>query len=89
RRSGKRKVSDKTRTEQSKYSAKYALSELLYCGDCGTPYRRCTWRKNGKVRIVWRCISRLDYGTKYCKKSPTLDETKIHEAVRLAIQNFS
>ena len=43
RRSSKRKISDKTVTEQGKYSSKYALSELLICGNCGTPYRRTTW----------------------------------------------
>lgn len=42
RRASKRKVMQKTgKTEQGKYSAKYALSELLVCGECGTPYKRC------------------------------------------------
>ena len=58
RRTSKRKVMQKTaKTEQGKYSAKYALSELLICGECGTPYKRCTWARNGKKRIVWRCVS--------------------------------
>ena len=49
RRASKRKVMQKTgKTEQSKYSAKYALSELLVCGECCTPYKRCTWARNGK-----------------------------------------
>lgn len=51
-----------TKTEQGKYSSKYALTDLLICGECGTPYRRCTWTNNGKKKVVWRCISRLDYG---------------------------
>lgn len=77
RRTSKRKVMQKTaKTEQGKYSAKYALSELLICGECGTPYKRCTWARNGKKRIVWRCVSRLEFGTKYCRNSPTLDEDK-------------
>ena len=58
-----------TKTELGKYSGKYTLTELLFCGNCGTPYRRTTWSKNGRKKIVWRCISRLDYGTKYCKNS--------------------
>ena len=50
RRNSKRKVMLKTaKTEQGKYSSKYALSELLVCGECGTPYRRCTWARNGAV----------------------------------------
>lgn len=82
RRSGKRKVKEiGTKTEQGKYSSKYALTELLICGECGKPYRRCTWSKNGKKKIVWRCISRLDYGKKYCKESPSLEESLLHDAI--------
>lgn len=48
RRSGKRKVKFVgTKTQQGKYSSKYALTELLICGECGTPYRRCTWTARG------------------------------------------
>lgn len=42
RRSGKRKISRKAKNEQGKYSSKYALTELLVCRECKTPYRRCT-----------------------------------------------
>ena len=89
RRTSKRKVMQKTaKTEQGKYSAKYALSELLICGECGTPYKRCTWARNGKKRIVWRCVSRLEFGTKYCHNSPTLDEDKLHSAIVAALNEF-
>lgn len=86
RRNSKRKVKQNgTKTELGKYSGKYALSEILYCGNCGTPYRRCTWSKNGKKKIVWRCISRLDYGTKYCKDSPSIEESVLQNAIAAAI----
>ncbi len=86
RRNSKRKVKQtSTKTELGKYSGKYALSEILYCGSCGTPYRRCTWSKNGKKKVVWRCISRLDYGTKYCKDSPSIEESVLHNAITEAI----
>lgn len=86
RRNSKKKVKQVgTKTELGKYSGKYALSEILYCGNCGTPYRRCTWSKNGKKKIVWRCISRLDYGTKYCKDSPSVEESILHNAITKAI----
>ena len=89
RRTSKRKVLQKTaKTEQGKYSAKYALSELLICGECGTPYKRCTWTRNGKKRIVWRCVSRLEFGTKYCHNSPTLDEDKLHKAITTALNEY-
>lgn len=86
RRNSKKKVKQiGTKTELGKYSSKYALSEILYCGNCGTPYRRCTWSKNGKKKIVWRCISRLDYGKKYCKDSPSIEESILHNAIAEAI----
>ncbi len=89
RRTSKRKVMQKRgKTEQGKYSAKYALSEILVCGECGTPYKRCTWARNGKKRIVWRCVSRLEFGTKYCHNSPTLDEGKLHRAIVEALNGY-
>lgn len=72
-------------TGQSHYSAKYALSERLVCGECGTLYRRCTWTSRGQKRIVWRCVNRLDHGTKYCKTSPTIPEEPLQEAILKAL----
>lgn len=90
RRASKRKVMQRHgKTELGKYSAKYALSELLVCGECGTPYKRCTWARNGKKRIVWRCVSRLEFGTKYCHGSPALDEEKLHQAILEALNEFA
>ena len=73
-------------TGLTSYASKYALSERLVCGECGTLYRRCTWVRNGEKRVVWRCVSRLDYGTKYCHDSPTLDEAPLQKAI-LAVIN--
>lgn len=86
RRAGKRKVKQVgTKTEQGRYSSKYALTELLVCGECKTPYRRCTWTASGMKKIVWRCINRLDYGKKYCHNSPTIEESVLEEAIMTAI----
>lgn len=86
RRSGKPKVKQKgTKTELSRYSSRYALSELLICGECRTPYRRCTWTAKGKRKIVWRCINRLDYGKKYCHHSPSIEESLLQDAVMRAV----
>lgn len=81
RRRGKRQTSDKSLTALGKYSGKFALSELLVCGDCGSPYKRITWVKNGVSRKVWRCLSRVDHGKKFCAESPALDEKKLHAAI--------
>lgn len=85
RRSSKRKTSDKSITEQGKYSGKFALSELLVCGECGSPYRRITWTKKGKSRRVWRCLSRVEHGTQYCSHSISVEETKLQNAICRAL----
>ena len=88
RRSSKRKISDQTKTEQGKYSGKYVLSELLICGQCGTPYRRRIWTKGGNKQVVWRCISRLEHGRRYCPDSPTIKEENLHRGIIRAINNY-
>ncbi|MEY8358217.1 recombinase family protein [Anaerotruncus colihominis] len=75
-----------TSTGRSCYSGKYALTERLVCGGCGTLYRRCVWNKRGQKWAVWRCASRVDYGSKYCKQSPTLYEKPLQRAI-LAVLN--
>ena len=89
RRSAKRSIAEKlTKTEQGKYSAKYALSELLICGECGEHYRRVTWTAKGFKEIKWRCVSRIQYGKKKCHSSPTIDEYALHRAIVSAINEF-
>lgn len=89
RRKNKTPQSAKTAiTSTGKYS-KYALTEVLVCGECGSRFRRCTWARNGKRKVVWRCTNRLDFGPKYCKNSPTVDEDKLKNAVVRAINKFN
>ncbi len=88
RRASKRKTADKTITEQGKYSGKYALTELLVCGECGSPYRRMTWTKKGKSRRVWRCLSRVEHGTQYCFHSISIDEEKLKKAICRALNKI-
>lgn len=85
RRSSARSPSAKAPTGRTNYASKYALSERLVCGECGTLYRRCTWKRDGKAKIVWRCVSRLDYGTKYCHNSPSMEEGTLQQAIMAAI----
>jgi site-specific DNA recombinase len=89
RRISKRSPSMKsTITGHGRYS-RYALSEVLHCGECGSKYKRCTWVRDGKKKIVWRCCSRIDYGTKFCKESPTVDETVLKAAIVRAMSRFN
>ena len=85
RRKAARSPSKNSSTGLTSYTSKYALSERLVCGECGTLYRRCTWAKNGNKRVVWRCVSRLDFGTKYCHDSPTLDEQSLQRSILAAV----
>lgn len=82
RRTNKRRVSDKGITEFGKYSGKYALTELLVCGECGSAYRRKTWkRRNGENEGVWLCINRIDNGREACENSIALHEETLHRAI--------
>ena len=74
-------------TGRSCYASKYALSERLICGECGTLYRRCTWMRQNRKKIVWRCVSRLEYGKKYCHNSPTMEERPLQQAILAAINS--
>lgn len=77
----------KSKTEKSKYSSKYALSDIMVCGECGQPYRSQTWSKYGQKSAVWRFDNRLKNGTKHCKHSPTLKEQPLYEAIMTAIKS--
>ena len=85
RRSALRSPSKTAVTGRSCYTSKYALSDRLVCGECGTLYRRCTWISRGRKYPVWRCTSRLNYGTKYCHDSPTIKEEPLQNAILAAV----
>jgi len=66
------------------YSSRYALSSIVYCGECGEIYRRVHWNNRGCRSIVWRCVSRLEEkGSDCC--SPTVNEETLQNAVVKAI----
>ena len=79
----------KGKTAQGVYSSKYALTGIMVCNECGAHYRRTTWAKSGKKVIVWRCINRLEHGTKRCHESPTLKEEVIQEAIMGKLHSLS
>lgn len=86
RRANLRKKADKrAKTDNGKYSSKYALTEIMTCAECSKPYRRTTWKKESNTQIVWRCINRLEHGKDYCKESPTLKEEALQASIMHAI----
>ena len=74
---------------RGRYNSKYALSERLFCGDCGSPYKRVTWNIHGRKQIVWRCVNRIEYGTKFCGRSPSIPEEELHRAILKAVQDLA
>ncbi|MBO5402469.1 MAG: recombinase family protein, partial [Clostridia bacterium] len=85
RRNALRSKSDNTISCRGRYSAKYVLSELLICEECGSHFRRKTVKKKDGVHHYWRCISRLDHKDKYCDFSKGLEEKKLQAAICRAI----
>ena len=68
-------------TELGKYSGKYTLSELLFCGVCGSPFRRKTWTRNGVKKIYWRCLYHMEKGNDACPQSKGIEEHILHAAI--------
>jgi DNA invertase Pin-like site-specific DNA recombinase len=82
-----RRAKQENEKEKSKYSSKFALTDIMVCKECGQPYRRQVWSKYGQKSAVWRCENRLKNGTKNCKYSPTFKEEVLHDAIMTAINN--
>ena len=51
--------------------------------------RNDTWNIHGRKQIVWRCVNRLEYGTKFCSHSPSIPEEELHQAILKAVQNLA
>ena len=88
-RAKKKAVSRNSKTAEKKYSSKYILTNLIVCGECGQPYRRIIWTRNGEKEIVWRCGNRVKNGTKYCKHSATVYEERLKESIMNALNRMS
>lgn len=82
-------AANQRKRRRGRYNSKYALSERLFCGDCGSPYKRVTWNIHGRKQIVWRCVNRIEYGTKFCGSSPSIPEEELHRAILKAVQGLA
>ena len=78
---------DTNQRKVTRYNSQSVLSGLLVCAECNHNYRRIT-RPSGE--IVWRCASRVEYGKKFCKHSPSIPEEKIKKVIckRLSLSIF-
>ena len=90
RRSTKRQSYRKGQGEiKMRYSAKYALTQVMVCGECKSPYRRYTWIKNGEKKRVWRCECRTKFKKQYCKRSPAIEEQCLHETIMNGVMSVA
>ena len=81
-RSNKKSKSNLAQTEKGRYSSKFALTDILICGCCGSHYRRTgKTDKNGKRLYYWRCINRMDSKAKVCHDSIGVEENKLQTAI--------
>ncbi len=76
RRSNLETTESGSQRKATKYNSGNVLSGLLFCEECGSPYRRIT-RSGGEV--VWRCANRVERGKTYCKASVTITDTAVKE----------
>lgn len=69
------------------YSSRYALSSIVFCGECGEIYRRVHWNNRGKKSVVWRCVNRLEEKGSDCP-SQTIVEENLQAGVIKAINQI-
>jgi hypothetical protein len=46
-----------SKTGKSKFTSDYAFSGKLFCGNCGSKFRRTKWGSGKNLQIVWICIN--------------------------------
>lgn len=70
------------------YSSKYALSGMVFCGQCGDIYRRVKWNNRGCKSTVWRCVSRVLKGKMdFDCPARTVKEEILHGAIVTAVND--
>lgn len=78
---GPNEVTNRTKIEPL---AQQKLAESL-----NQKYKRVTWNIHGRKQIVWRCVNRIEYGTKFCGNSPSIPEEELHRAILKAVQDLA
>lgn len=71
-------INDNNTRKSTRYHSGDVLSGLLFCAECGSPYRRIT---KANKEVVWRCANRVEHGSLYCHNAPTVSDAKIKEAI--------
>ena len=45
-----------------KFRSRVPFSHLVFCANCGSPYKRIKWRSGTKITPMWRCATRNKTG---------------------------
>jgi DNA invertase Pin-like site-specific DNA recombinase len=68
-----------SKTGKSKFTSDYAFSGKLFCGNCGSKFRRTKWGKGKNQQIVWICINHQMGGNEACNMK-TVKEKALEQA---------
>lgn len=61
-----------TKSNKGQFVAKYVLSGMIRCNDCGAIYQRITY--SARNQVVWRCSTRVKNGkNRHCRNAPSID----------------
>ena len=63
-----------TKTGKGKYTSKYAFSGLVFCGTCGSKFRRFSYEQNGKRFDKWICINHQTNKNSNCNMKPIYEK---------------
>ena len=74
------------RKHNRSYNAKYGLSNVCKCGQCGSALYRVHWYIGGK-KVMWRCRNRMDNGSEACDLK-SIDNELIEDAVVQAVNQL-
>ncbi|AFM40367.1 site-specific recombinase, DNA invertase Pin [Desulfosporosinus acidiphilus SJ4] len=69
-----------SKTGKSKFTSDYAFSGKLFCGNCGSKFRRSKWGSGKNLQIVWICINHQTGGD--CDMKPVKEKALEQAFVR-------
>jgi DNA invertase Pin-like site-specific DNA recombinase len=76
-----------SKTGKSKFTSDYAFSGKLFCGNCGSKFRRTKWGSGKNLQIVWICINHQTGGDCDMKavKEKALERTFVRAMNRIIV----
>ena len=82
-------AANQRKRRRGRYNSKYALSERLFCGNCGSPLQAGDLEYSRQKTNCLAMLNRIEYGTKFCGSSPSIPEEELHRAILKAVQGLA